>query len=251
MEEYGSHYDEEDDESLLGAIRSIGVVAGAARIPRRVAADPIREESAADEPSLGEDNYEVIMRSREAETQRRYEELKRQHQVDLNDAKQLADLEDPGLQAHMVRARRQLADHESAQASLPSNDALLAGDTEARRALSSLMTSIKSQQMALQVVASDVLLQATNAQKLAEGGRPHGFPTAGEASKDFELLGKKVAAAGEDLSQLSEVLESFERDLTRARRAYEKTVDGLTRRSQYFEKAYGETAFIAARAASE
>lgn len=279
MEDYTSHhYDvDDDDESLLGVLRSIGATGARGAtlnpIPRqassRVGLPPRRDnlsifdngdgdggdsDKEADEPSLGEDNFDVIQRARNAEeAQRRYDELKRQHQVDLNDAKQLADLEDPGLQAHMDRARKQLAGHERNQAALPSEEALRRGDTDARRALSSLMTSLKAQQMALQVACDDVLLQATNAQKLADGGQPHGYPTADglapqdHATKCFEYLGKKVSAAGNDLAQIVTALEGFERELTLARRAYENAVDGLARRGQYFEEAYGEAAFLAAQ----
>ena len=113
------------------------------------------------------------------------------------------------------------------------------------------MTSLKAQQMALQVACDDVLLQATNAQKLADGGQPHGWPAAdgltpqGHAARRFEHLGKKVTAAGNDLTQIVAALEDFERKLTLARRAHENVVDGLARRGQYYEEAYGEAAFLA------
>jgi hypothetical protein len=278
MEDYTSHYDDEDDdESLLGALRSIGAAGargatlnplagsrvGVGRRTDNLSASGVFDndgggsgdsDKEADEPSLGEDNFDVLQRARKADSaQRRYDELRREHQVDLNDAKQLADLEDPGLVAHMDRARKQLANHERNQAALPSEESLRRGDTDARRALSSLMTSLKTQQMALQVACDDVLLQATNAQKLADGGQPHGYPAADDlspqehAAKSFEYLGKKVSAAGNDLAQIVTALEGFERELTLARRAYENAVDGLARRGQYFEEAYGEAAFLAGR----
>lgn len=116
---------------------------------------------------------------------------------------------------------------------------------EANRALSSLMTSLKAQQMAMQIVNDNIMLQAMNAQKLAEGGQPHGYPaeSGSLATKSFELLGKKLQASGNDLSQIVTALEGIERDLTLARRASESAFDGLARRGRYFEDAYFEVAY--------
>jgi hypothetical protein len=198
-------------------------------------------------PSLGEDNLDIIQRARKANSARCcYDELKQQHQVDLNDAKQLADLEDPGLQAHMDRARKQLASHELALAALPSSSVLQTGNAAVRRALSNLMVSLKNQQMAIQVACDNVLLHATNAQKIADGGQPHGYPATDggplptHVAKTINYLGQQVVSVGNDLTQAVKGLEEFERELTLARRQYENTVDGLVRRGQYFEDAYAE-----------
>jgi hypothetical protein len=272
MGDYTGYYDNEgdDDDSLIGALRSISASGqgpnggrGAtfdplAKVRARIAPSASSSSDSADAPSLGEDNFDIIQQARSAESaQRRYDNLKRQHQVDLNDAKQLADLEDAGLQAHMDQARKQLANHERNQASLPSTASLRRHDEEARRALSSLMTNLKAEQMVLQVACDDVLLQATNAQKLSEGGRPHGYPaTDGLASQDraaknYEYLGKKLTAAGNDLTQLALALEGFERELTLARRLYEGAVDGLARRGQHFENAYFEVTYGSVEAGTE
>ena len=252
MEDYTGYYDSpgDDDDSLIGALRGISASGGRGATFNPLANARVApgagssSDPEAGVPSLGEDNLDVIQKARSAVTaQRRYDELKRQHQVDLNDAKQLTDLEDAGLQAHMDQARKQLANHERNQASLPSTESLRRHDEDARRALSSLMTNLKAQQMALQVACDDVLLQATNAQKLAEGGRPHGYPTTDGAAKSYEYLGKKLTAAGNALTQLALELEVFERELTLARRLYEGTVNGLARRGQHFENAYFEVAY--------
>jgi hypothetical protein len=251
MEDYLGFGDGDCDESILGALRSIGGggAHGATINPlantRSLGDETARAETARGESAFGEDNYDIIQQARKSETQRLYDRLRQQHQVDLNDAKQLADLEDPGLLAHMDRARKQMSDHARGLAALPAEETLQAHDTAARRSLSGLMTSLKAQQMAIRVACDDVLLQATNSQKLAEGGRPHGHPPGGTAAKSFEIIGEKVSAAGEDLARVAAALGEFERELTLARRAYENAVEGLSRRGQYFERAYGEVACLA------
>jgi hypothetical protein len=184
------------------------------------------------EPSLGEDSFDTLRRAR------CYDELKRQHQVDLDDAKHLAGLEDPGLQAHMVQARKRLADSERARSAIVSAESLRRDDAGVSRMLSELTTSLKDQQMALQVAWDDVVLQATNAQRIASGDQPHGYPAMGSSASHFrcfEHFGEKVAAAGRDLARIVGAFEEFERKLTLARRGHESVVSGLLRRSQYFE----------------
>lgn len=247
-------YDEYDEDSLLGALRSISAsgVRGATFNPMASlqAGRPGPDAPFDEDAPFGEDNANVLLRARSAiSAQRNYEKLKMTHQINLNDPKQLADLEDPGLQAHMDMARKKMADYERNQATLPSKEAMQRSNIEANRALSSLMTSLKAQQMAMQIVSDNVMLQSMNAQKLAEGGQPHGYPAESSsppqvlAAKSFELLGKKLQATGNDLSQIVTALEGIERDLTLARRASESAFDGLMRRGKYFEDAYFEVAY--------
>lgn len=246
MEDYYTDMNDNDGGSMLEELRSIGAsISGGLILPslgKEGDEGALGDDGAlGDEGALGDDNFNILQRARKSE------ELKKRHQVDLNDAGQLADLEDAGLQAHMDRARKMLADHERNQAALPGAEELNRKDSAARRALSGLVTGLKAQQMALQVACDDVLLQAANTQKLAEGGRPHGYPVgqAGCSATNLEFLGKKTLAAGEDLAQIVTRLESFERELTLARRAYENAAEGLMRRSHYFERAYREVAALA------
>ena len=243
--------DDYDEDSLLGALRSISAsgIRGATFNPMASlqAGRPGPDAPFDEDAPFGEDNANVLLRARSAMSH--YEKLKITHQINLHDPKQLADLEDPGLQAHMELARKKMADYERNQATLPSKEAMQRSNIEANRALSSLMTSLKNQQMAMQIVSDNILLQAMNAQKLAEGGQPHGYPAENSsppqviAAKSFELLGKKILATGNDISQIFTALEGIERDLSFARRASESAFDGLARRGRYFEDAYFEVAY--------
>jgi hypothetical protein len=233
------------DDGLLGALRSIGVAERCVGILNPLAraeegpaagAPGGPGEGAPEGAALGEDNFDLLQRAR-GDARRHYEELQRQHQVDLNDTKNLADLEDAGLQAHMEQARALLADHERNRAALVDEEQLARGRLEIDQALSNLLKSLNDQRMELQVACDNVLLQAANAQKLAEGGLPHGYPPAGggdHGSRCTEHLGRKLQGAGGALARIVEELKRFEQDLTLTRRTYETTVEGLARRSEYF-----------------
>ena len=218
------YYTGEGEESMLDELRNIG-----ADLPKR----PMPELSG--EPEFGDDNFSIIYRARA----RKAEDLK--HQVDLNDASQLADLEDSGLMAHMDDARKLLADHVRNEAVLPHAEELQRCDAATRRSLSGIVTGLKSQQGGLQVAYNEILLQAANAQKLATGRHPHGYPAPPSQSlsaQNLEFLGTKTLSVGEDLAGVIAGIEDLERALTITRRAYENTVEGLTRRCRFFEKAY-------------
>jgi hypothetical protein len=107
------------------------------------------------------------------------------------------------------------------------------------------MTSLKTQQMALQVACDNVLLAATNAQRLVAGDCPHGYPGGGLSDKNITHLGKKVTLAGEDLLLIVAAFGAFENELTIARRAYEDAITGQMRRSQCFETAYADLLHLA------
>jgi len=254
MDQYDDNYGDggSDDEGLMGALRKIGESG-----VRGATIDPLRASTATLGAELGEDILEIRLRAKaaaseasataaaatSAETQARYEELRRKHQVDLNNEKHLDDLEDRGLMEHMRRAREHFRANAEQEALLPSREDLQRGDTEGRRALSSLMTKLKEQQMALQCACDEVHAHATNAGRLARNEQPHGYPSVGKppseaAAKCLAHLEKKVMAAVGDLTGIIAALEVFERDLTLARRSYEGVVDGLRRRGEHFEAAY-------------
>lgn len=255
---YGASDEEnsEDEEAMLAALRHIGLGRGRGTI------NPLASTAL---PDLGADVTDIRRRAAaaaaaggavlaatetaEQEAQARYEEMKKRHQVDLNDEKNLADLEDPGLMEHMRRARQQLAAHELELARLPTVEELKKNDTAARRALSGVVTSLKTQQMDLQCACDDVLLQATNVERLAGGEKPHGYPAEGvplheenPLRKNMKHLAKKINESGATLGNVAAALEAFERDMTLARRSYEAVVDGLCRRLESLESVHQDVA---------
>jgi hypothetical protein len=184
---------------------------------------------------LPEDNFDV----------RRHADLKAKVQVDLNDSKQLADLEDPGLQSHMEGARRVLEEYNRRLDGIPTMEKLQESDVGTRRDISFIITKSKELQMMLRVAFDEVFQQSTNAARISEGGSPHGFPAPGSAnhaSACFHTLSRKLAAASEEIEKSITALEEFESKLTIARRSYEFVVDGVVRRVRHHE---GEAAITA------
>jgi len=188
------------------------------------------------EPSLGEDNFDILNKS-STNSCKLYEELKRKHQVDLNNANQLKDIEDSDLQEHMVQARIQLAEYEKKLEQLPEIKELQNLDTDVRKLLSRLTTSLKSQQMLLQVSCDNIILQATHAQRLSNDEYPYGHQK-NASLKSFDILGQKMIETGNNLTDIVNVFVAFNRDLTVARRSYEIIVNGLLKRVEHFETSY-------------
>jgi len=152
---------------------------------------------------------------------------RRQEQVDLNAGAALSRLrlEDPRLTAHM-NARRELA--AAGQGDRPPTlDALRAENKEACRGLSTVTLSLKEANMALRCAVEEVLLEADNAEKLACGISPHGYPPEGGGPPRLRHMGRRLAAAGASLSRLLQALEQTEADLTVARRLHDTSTAGL------------------------
>ena len=229
-------------------------------------------------PSLGDDILDIRLRAKAAAaaaaatetaatstrqqletpeaTEARLKKLRLLHQVDLNDEKNIADLEDEGLEHHRRKARQILKAGLADQAALPSASNLLRDDTATRRALSSLMANLKEAQMALQCAIDEVHAHASNALKLTVNEQPHSYPPVGPDRptaamvKCLNHLEKKVMSAVGDLNRTSEMLNTFERDLTLTRRNYETVVDGLRRRDEYYMAAYAEISNLASGGSS-
>lgn len=161
-------------------------------------------------------------------------------QIDLNDATQIGDLEDAGLIEHMAAARAQLAAQERAGATLPPAESLIQADIEGRRALSSLSALLREQRMALSCVRDTVMLQSSNAEKIASGVKPHGFPApdGGRNPAQLTFLSARISASGADLERICAAIEAAECELTRARRSIEAATVGLCQRSTHYEQAW-------------
>lgn len=224
--------------------------------PRLGEAAPRRGKAA---PRLGEDNFDLLKKAKAkiAEKSRANatgvfagassdSAAKLEVNVDLNDEKNLADLEDPGLKEHMRRARERLVEQERAMDTLPTPDALKREDARARQALSSIMTGLKDQQMNLQCALEEISLHSSNADRLATGDMPHGYPKTGTRSVDANLQGnmrhlaKRISGTAASVGDTLTVLAELERHLTLARRNYEAVVDGYARRVERLEQSKRE-----------
>lgn len=240
-------YDDEEDAStdggLLSAIRNIGLSGEA----RTASNPPCKEEPLngstaprntvyCEPPSMAPRNY--------AQQHTRLVALQEKYKIDLNDEKNLVDLEDHGLIEHMKQARLDLSIYMESLPKIPCSKDLHEQDTAARRALSAIVTDLKSQQMAMQIACDDLLLQAINAQKLAKGGHPYGYPPSppSQLGPGFDHLGLKMRGIGDELARIVDAFQNFECNLTLVRRLYEVVVDGWMRRGEHYEKVFNMAA---------
>ena len=168
-------------------------------------------------------------------------------QVDLNDERNLGDLEDPTLVEHMRRARVVLAGHDRIGADAPGIASLTAQDAGSRRALSTVTRQLNDGGMSLRCACDDVLVQATNLGRLIAGEAIHGFPATNRAlpkdsaiAQNLAHMAKKIGEVGTALENLAIGLQGLERDLTLTRRGYEQVVDGLRLRHDNLEAALRE-----------
>ncbi len=194
---------------------------------------------------LGEDNLTTRLAAKAAQNRARADMLLNRtappapepQNVDLHREENLADLEDAGVMMHMSKARESLARYEAEFGKLMNPGKLKETDTSNRRALSTLTTQLRELNMALAYIREDVFTQGRAATTLAEGKAPRGYDEILEDSKKcFAKLGNSVTKIGEQLADATVALEKLEATLTRTRRDYETTVDGLTNRCNYFER---------------
>lgn len=233
MEEHEQTDYESDDDSLISAMRNIGLQKGAGLI------DPLaRLKESDDEPSFGDDNLDVRRKAaaRGARAPPTPNDSKSslprppaaKKGLDLNVEKNLADLEDPRLMEHMRLARERLAEQDRGAQTLRPVGELGRDYTAARRALSETVQTLNRLKMSLEVAMENVTLNGSNLGKLVAGEKPHRYPQ-GDYSATLPFLQKKIVANATELSQIIAELEELEKSMTLVRRNYETVVDGYAR----------------------
>jgi hypothetical protein len=154
--------------------------------------------------------------------------------LDLNDPKNLEDLEDPGLRERVAQARARLAEQERLLAELPPVEELADLDCKAQQALSRGVTAVGAQHLLQVSLQADVEGLARAARALAGGERPSGFPPLGEADDAacVTLLANRLLKVADLLGGVADALKAQEADLTRGRRDAGAAADGWRRRAE-------------------
>ena len=158
--------------------------------------------------------------------------------LDLNDEKNLTDLEDANLQEHMRLAREQAIAFNIELGRLPALAELVQDSLTAGQALSAVSSGITAHLMAIQCASDEVQLAARNAGRLAGGCQPHGYPAAGPAA--LLHLEKKIDTITTTLGAAIVALESLAREHTLARRMHDQALGKQKRRCEHFETAFTE-----------
>ncbi len=164
-----------------------------------------------------------------------YQELQKRHQVDLNDERNLAGLEDPGLLSHMEGARRRLAEQDRALSRLPCREALREDYIKSLGEVSGVLARSEQLLSDTRERVELAFLLPRQVRAFAAGQTPHGAtrplpatvvadPAVGAALAFVEKKGEAVAEAFE---KGLEVLSETRGQLFVARRQMEGVCDGL------------------------
>jgi len=145
----------------------------------------------------------------------RYEALQAKYQLNLDNAGGIeeAGLEDPRLFEHTAQRRQLLLEAErKREAELPDPELLEKDNLAARRAMSSLVTTLEE-------LRSAVDCEASNLCALRVGGAP----------ADIATAGRKVRTTAESLLAIVQQIAEAQKFLTIARRQSEAAIDGEKR----------------------
>ena len=209
-----SHNSDTDDD-MLEEMRNIGKANSHKMVFSEVA--QARSQKSGDVADILDTDVKPHQLSPE-EVQNMLPQIKKMVQVDLNQADKLRDLEDETLVAHMKKRRDELT-----AASASTNTSVSADDIKVRRALSSIMNSMKDQQMSLQCTGDEAFNTVNNINKVLKGEQPHGYPPIDklETVELLKILAKKIGDIAKSIDATCAAGTIMEQDLTLARRQYE------------------------------
>jgi hypothetical protein len=148
--------------------------------------------------------------------------------IDLHDEKNVASLEDAGLMQHMAQARLRY------RVSAAKSESVDRSISRTSQAFSQLMLNVKTQQMAMQIAVDNIILQATNVERIMKHTQPHGYPKLTDSVEEwydscFPILKCRLQAIGDDATQMLTMLNTFESDLTITRTKFAELVSSLER----------------------
>jgi hypothetical protein len=169
-------------------------------------------------------------------------ELRRRHQVDLNDERNLADLEDKGLMSHMVQARKTLAEQTKKQQMLPKSEDTRVKHVKNLRHFSSLVQGLQSAGLELQCGVEETFLQSNNSVKLSKGERPHSFPEVPNgkpANRDaLVLLAERIDKSALQCHKSNTAITDTVNGIDVLRREYEVVVDAYVKLLNHYQASH-------------
>lgn len=251
---------EQEAGACLDQLRLVGAAAPAAALEEQLRADAaaleadaavLRREILAGRPAAPRGSPEAgAAGGAEApaeelspeEERELHQELRRRHQVDLNDERHLAELEDKGLAGHMESARSELASQELKRQALPRLDAVCAQHVKNKQQASHLVRTLQAAGLEAQCGVEDAFLQASNAGKLAAGHAVHGgreplTAVAGYQSA-LKTLGGKTEEAARAFQAAAAAMAATVNGLDVLRRDQEVVVDGLTALLRHYQASH-------------
>lgn len=152
------------------------------------------------------------------------DELKNQYQVNLDDIKNIADLEDKNLMEHIEISRIQSALYESQSSKLTSLENLYRSDADIRITMSTIMMNIKKQKMVLKGTNGDINICLRYLENTSKD-----LSKTVKSDSVQKIMISKLNSAEQELLTVVEAFTLIERDLTLMRQLYVKTIDDLKR----------------------
>ena len=154
-------------------------------------------------------------------------------QIDLNDSKNLIDLEDPSLIEHMANARQRLLEAEKQNKTTKNEINLKMID--ASRQITFINKQIKNVHSTLSLSLENLLLQTSNMEKITNNETPHGFPKIRKNTQlqgkdwedNFNHLSKKISPIGETITENIEIIIGLEKNLVLLGRTYQLLIGEL------------------------
>ena len=150
-------------------------------------------------------------------------------QIDLNDEKNLMDLEDPTLIEHMAQARKHWLEMEIQNKATAEEIEIIMNN--ASKLLSSMTIILKSTFSTISTTSENLILQNSNILKISSNETPHGYPKI-QTNKDLPIaiihLNKKISPISTNLIEVVEIISNFEKDLILLGRNYKLLVGKLS-----------------------
>lgn len=169
-------------------------------------------------------------------------ELRQRHQVDLNDERNLADLEDKGLMSHMDKARAALAEQAKRHQELPKQNEIRARHVKNLRAFSSLVQGLQNAGQELLCGVEDAFIQSSNATKLSKGDRPHSFPDVPKGApanrEAIVKLAEKISSSAGQCQKTNTAITDTVNGIDVLRREYEMVVDAYAKHLEHYRASH-------------
>jgi len=163
-----------------------------------------------------------------------YDALKKKNQIDLNDEKNLAPLEDPTLVDHMRAARGRLTSYKKALERLPKKDALWNDFLKEARGMSDVIREMEDSILGNRGEVEVAYRQGRVLRELLEGKTPHGFSPLGQSARTDTGARDSLTLSAKKADEVAATFEGFLDDFEKMkvkifvlRRDIDKTFDGM------------------------
>lgn len=163
-----------------------------------------------------------------------YGEMKKRHQVDLNEEENVILLEDPNLVAHMEAARRRLAEHEAGLSRLPKTEALRTQFLNVMRQMSEMIRTMETELPEERETVERAHYVVTALGRVAAGGSSRNYPGLAPAAAADPSVQALIGTVAKSVTEVAAGYDAFlsayakqKQDIFVIRREVEAVGDGL------------------------